>query len=226
VQERSYNQYCGVARALDLIGDRWALLVVRDLLLGPKRYTDLARTLPGIGTNILSARLRRLQGSGVIRQRTLPPPAASTVYELTGYGRELEEIVLALGRWGARSMGERRPEQTIHPEWLMHALRAFAAPAGDATAEEFGLELDGALFHVRPTNGGLEAAHGPADDPVLVLATDTETLLGLVLALADPGEAEQAGRLRLSGDRAALPRFLGLFSFPTMRGRAAETVTE
>jgi DNA-binding HxlR family transcriptional regulator len=226
VHERSYNQYCGVARALDLVGDRWALLVVRDLLLGPKRYTDLARTLPGIGTNILSARLRSLQDAGVIRQRTLPPPAASTVYELTDYGRELEEIVLALGRWGARSMGERRPEQAIHPEWLMNALRAFAAPAGEGTAEEFGLELDGSLFHLRAANGTLEAAPGPADDPVLVLATDTETLLGLVLGAADPEEAGQVGRLRLAGDRAALPRFLGLFSFPTMRGRAAETATE
>jgi DNA-binding HxlR family transcriptional regulator len=225
VQERSYNQYCGVAHALDLVGDRWALLVIRDLLLGPKRYTDLARTLPGIGTNILSARLRRLEEAGVIQRRTLPPPAASTVYELTDYGRGLDEIVLALGRWGARSMGARRPEQGIHPEWLVNALRAFSAPSANAPGEEFGLELDGATFRVRVAGGALEGAHGPARDPILVLTTDAETLLELVLGVVEPEDAEQAGRLRLEGDRGALPRFLGLFSFPSRTGRSTDTPT-
>jgi DNA-binding HxlR family transcriptional regulator len=225
VHERSYNQYCGVAHALDLVGDRWALLVVRDLLLGPKRYTDLARTLPGIGTNILSARLRRLEDAGVIRRRTLPPPAASTVYELTEYGRELDGIVLALGRWGARSMGGRQPEQAIHPEWLVNALRAFSAPGEDATPEEFGLELDGAAFHVRVADGALEGANGPPADPILVLTTNTETLLELVLGIVEPEAAEHDGRLRLDGDRAALRRFLGLFSFPGRTSRSSETPT-
>src|SRR3989304_2598093 len=103
VTERSYRQYCGIARALDLVGERWALLVVRELVLGPKRFTDLQNGLPGIGTNILAARLRQLERGGVVRRRTLPPPAASAVYELTGYGRELEEIVLALGRRGGQT---------------------------------------------------------------------------------------------------------------------------
>jgi DNA-binding HxlR family transcriptional regulator len=225
VQERSYNQYCGVAHALDLVGERWALLVIRDLLLGPKRYTDLARTLPGIGTNILSARLRRLEDAGVIRRRTLPPPAASTVYELTEYGRELDDIVLSLGRWGARSMGVRRPEQAMHPEWVVNALRAFSAPSKDATREEFGLELDGAAFTVRVADGALEGANGPAADPILVLTTDTETLLELVLGVVEAEAAEQDGRLRLEGDRGALPRFLGLFSFPSHASRSSETTT-
>jgi DNA-binding HxlR family transcriptional regulator len=225
VQERSYNQYCGVAHALDLVGERWALLVIRDLLLGPKRYTDLARTLPGIGTNILSARLRRLEQAGVIRRRTLPPPAASTVYELTEYGRELDEIVLSLGRWGARSMGARQPEQAMHPEWVVNALRAFSAPSEDATREEFGLELDGAEFNVRVADGALEGANGPAGDPILVLTTDTETLLELVVGVVEPEAAEQDGRLRLEGDRSALPRFLGLFTFPSRASQSTETTT-
>jgi DNA-binding HxlR family transcriptional regulator len=223
MQDRSYNQYCGVAHALDLVGDRWALLVIRDLLLGPKRYTDLVRTLPGIGTNILSARLRRLEEAGVIRRRTLPPPAASTVYELTEYGRELDEIVLALGRWGARSMGVRQPGQAIHPEWLVNALRAFSAPAEDSTAEEFGLELDGAAFTVRVLDRRLEGANGPAANPILVLTTDTETLFELVLGMLEPEAAERDGRLRLGGDRAALHRFLALFSFPSGPSLNAET---
>src|SRR5919198_6110493 len=100
---RTYEQFCGVARALDLVGERWALLVVRDLVLGPKRFTDLRRGLPGMGTNILAARLKELEHAGVVRRRTLPPPAASAVYELTEWGHELEPVVLALGRWGSRA---------------------------------------------------------------------------------------------------------------------------
>src|ERR671933_2557575 len=122
---RSYDQFCGVARALDLVGERCALLIVRDLILGPKRFTDLRRGLPGIGTNVLAARLKELERAGVVRRRTLPPPAASAVYELTDYGRELEEILLAFGRWGARTMGQRDPRYALRSEWLALALKAF-----------------------------------------------------------------------------------------------------
>src|ERR671933_1041184 len=120
---RSYDQFCGIARALDLVGERWALLIVRDLILGPKRFTDLRRGLPGIGTNVLAARLKELERGGVIRRRTLPPPAASVVYELTEYGRALEGPLLALGRWGATSMGRREAAQALRSEWLPPALQ-------------------------------------------------------------------------------------------------------
>src|ERR671927_447642 len=106
---RSYDQFCGIAR---------------DLVLGPKRFTDLRRGLPGIGTNVLAARLKELERSGVVARRTLPPPAASTVYELTEYGRALEGPLLALGRWGARSMGTRQPGQALRSEWFGVALKA------------------------------------------------------------------------------------------------------
>jgi DNA-binding HxlR family transcriptional regulator len=99
---RKYDQGCGSAHALDLIGDRWALLVVRELLLGPKRFTDLRDGLPGIGPNVLSQRLKELEEVGVLRRHVLPPPAASAVYELTEWGRELEDVLVQLGRWGAR----------------------------------------------------------------------------------------------------------------------------
>ena len=115
---RKFDQYCPVAHALSLVGERWSLLIVRELLHGPKRYTDLTHGLPGIGTNILAARLRDLEESGVVRKRTLPPPAASTVYELTDYGRALEGPLLALGRWGALSIGERQDGQSLRSEWL------------------------------------------------------------------------------------------------------------
>src|SRR5215207_6969550 len=99
MSNRTFGQYCGLARALELVGERWALLVVRDLVLGPKRFTDLRRGLPRIPTNVLSARLRELEEAGVVRRRVLPRPASSVVYELTEYGRELDEVVLPLGRW-------------------------------------------------------------------------------------------------------------------------------
>src|SRR5919199_1965193 len=125
VTSRTYDQFCGVAHALDLVGERWALLVVRDLILGPKRFTDLRRGLPRIGTNVLAARLKELEQAGVVQRRVLPPPAASTVYELTDYGRELEGPLLALGRWGARSLGPRQDGQALRSEWFGVALKAF-----------------------------------------------------------------------------------------------------
>src|SRR5438876_7668129 len=121
---KHYDQYCPVAHALDVVGDRWALLVVRELIQGPKRYTDLAEGLPGIGTNILAARLRDLEAAGVVTKRTLPPPAASTVYELTEYGAGLKEALYALARWGARTIGPPAPGDELYPEWGMNALPA------------------------------------------------------------------------------------------------------
>ena len=118
VTARSYRQHCGIARALDLVGERWALLVIRELVLGPRRFTDLREGLPGIATNVLSQRLRELARDGIVARRKLPAPAASNVYELTEYGRELVPITLALGRWGARSMGPRQEGQTTHGRWF------------------------------------------------------------------------------------------------------------
>ena len=121
---KRYDQYCPVCHALGLVGERWALLVVRELLKGPKRYTDLLEGLPGVGTNILAARLRELEAGGIVRKRKLPPPAASTVYELTEYGQELEEPLYALARWGARSLGPPGKKDHLYPDW---GLDAFAA---------------------------------------------------------------------------------------------------
>ena len=121
---KHYGQYCPVAHALELVGERWSLLVVRELLGGPKRYTDLAGGLPGIGTNILANRLRELESAGVIEKRRLPPPAAATVYALTEYGEELREPLYALGRWGARSLGPPTARDNLAPGWLVNAVRA------------------------------------------------------------------------------------------------------
>src|SRR5438105_14626994 len=104
VAARTYGQFCGLARALELVGERWALLIVRDLLVGPKRFTDLRRGLPRIPTNVLSTRLKELEHNGIVRRRLLPRPASGVVYELTEHGRELEDIVLRLGLWGAATL--------------------------------------------------------------------------------------------------------------------------
>src|SRR5438552_12676360 len=115
---RTYGDSCGIAKALDLVGERWALLVVRELVLGPKRFTDLRAGLPGIATNVLTQRLQELERDGIITRRTLPPPAASSVYELTEYGRDLVPIMLDLGRWGSRTLGTRPLDYSLRSEWL------------------------------------------------------------------------------------------------------------
>ena len=125
---RGYQQYCGLARALDVLGERWTLLLVRNLLLGPQRFTDLLEGLPGIGTNLLANRLRELKSAGLVARRELPPPAGSVVYELTPRGRDLEPTVLALSRWGAVSLGRPRRGETYRPAWLLLSLRALFQP--------------------------------------------------------------------------------------------------
>jgi DNA-binding HxlR family transcriptional regulator len=208
---RSYDQFCGIARALDLVGERWGLLIVRDLILGPKRFTDLRLGLPGIGTNVLAARLKELERGGVVARRTLPPPAASTVYELTEYGRALEGPLLALGRWGAGSMGPRGPGQTLRSEWLGVALKAFFRPEAAADVDA-AIELrfeDGTLL-ARLDHGSLVVEPGSPNGADLVLETEVETLLAYLVG-ADVPTAALAPR----GDERLLERLPEIFAFRT-----------
>jgi len=209
VVTRSYDQFCGIARALDLVGERWALLVVRELVLGPKRFTDLKNGLPGIGTNVLAARLKELESSGVVARRTLLPPAASTVYELTVYGRELEEVMLAFGRWGAKSLGVRAPEQTLQSAWLAVALKAFFRPeaAEDLRATvEFRFE-DG-TFLAQIDRGSLLIEPAPENGADLSVRTDPETLVGFLAGAPVPPAA-----LSPKGDLRLLDRLPQVFPF-------------
>jgi DNA-binding HxlR family transcriptional regulator len=201
VTERTYNQFCGVAQALDLVGERWALLVVRDLVLGPRRFTDLQADLPGIATNVLASRLRELERNGVVRRRTLPPPGAAAVYELTGYGRELEPVLLALGRWGAKSLGVPRPEQSLRSGWIGVAMRAYSVPdAAAGTRATIELRLDDGTFHVRIDDGEVTIRSGPSEDPSLTVEAGNLTLLALLRRFAPAGELVEQGLLRLDGD--------------------------
>jgi DNA-binding HxlR family transcriptional regulator len=222
---RSYNQFCALANALDIVGDRWALLVVRELLLGPKRFTDLRAGLPRIPTNVLSSRLRELEASGVLQRRALPPPAAATVYELTEHGRGLEDAVFALGRWGARTLGMPCPDRTLRSGWLGVACKAFAnreaAQDVQATVE---LRLEDGVFHARIANGDVELTDGAASDPDLVLETTNVGLLGLFGGMLDADEAVRNGAVRVSGASQLLPGVLRVFRFPRPEPAEPQTV--
>ena len=156
---KRYEQYCPMAHALDLVGDRWALLVIRELMHGPKRYTDLVDRLPGIGTNILAARLRDLEGHGILARRTLPPPAASKVYELTDYGRELRPAMRELALWGARSLGPPTDKGELFDGWLANAMDVVIASLAPAGRFEFraGNEV-ASLVDGEVVNGPIEDA--------------------------------------------------------------------
>src|SRR5918997_1303138 len=184
---RGYLQYCPVAHALELVGERWALLIVRDLLKGPKRYSDLLAGLPGLGTNILAARLKDLEEGGVIRKRKLPPPANVNVYELTEYGEQLEEVIRALGRWGFRSLGP-PPAGCAMPEgWLVQGARTMFDPerAGDLS-ESYEVRCGDETSTIRIDRGTIEADPGGPADVDAVLELDVGTLFALVAGGMDP----------------------------------------
>jgi DNA-binding HxlR family transcriptional regulator len=211
---RTYAQYCGLACALELVGERWALLLVRDLLLGPKRFTDLRRGLPRIPSNVLSSRLRELEDAGIVRRRLLPRPSTGIVYELTESGRELEDVVLRLGLWGARTMREPRAEDTLNADSLLLGLRAIFRPeAARGLKASYELRLDGLIAHARVDKGTLQVGEGPLDDPDLVLETDF-ALRALLTGELSLDEAVESGRLRLVGDRDLLERFVEVFRIP------------
>jgi len=211
---RSYGQYCGVAYALEVVGERWALLVVRDLILGPKRFTDLRRGLPRIPSNVLSARLKELEDAGIVRRRLLPRPQTGVVYELTEYGGELEDIVLRLGLWGAKSLGEPRPEDIVTADSLRLALRAtFRPEAARGLQASYELRLGEIVVHARVDNGALEVAEGPLADADLALETDL-TLRSLLSGELSPGEAVKSGKVRVTGKRDLLERFVEVFRLP------------
>jgi DNA-binding HxlR family transcriptional regulator len=192
---KHYDQYCPVAHALELVGERWSLLVVRELMHGPKRYTDLAEHLPGIGTNILASRLRDLEASGVVAKRTLPPPAASRVYELTDYGRELRPVMRELAFWGARSLGPPTADDELYEGWLANALDTMFAPFAPPGRFEFRVGDEVASL----VDG--EARPGPVEGPDVVVEADPEGIYHLFIN----GQLDQ---LSVDGDRDLLEQML------------------
>ena len=213
---RSYDQYCAVARGLDVVGDRWTLLLVRDLLLGPKRYKDLLAGLPGIGTNLLAARLRELEGAGLIERTVLPPPAGSTVYQLTEAGQALEPAVVALGRWGARFLGRPRKTDVMVPRAYFVAMRGVYNPqAAAGLSETYEVRIAGLVFEIRVDDGRLVTSEGrTATNPDAIFSMEVETLNTLMFQLITPAAALANGRVKIDkGDQKALERLFRIVGF-------------
>ena len=205
-EKRSYGQYCTVARALDVVGERWTLLLVRELSTGPKRFKDLVGGLPGIGTNLLAARLKTLERQGIVQRATLPPPAGSNVYELTELGRSLEPVIVALSRWGAKLLDAPGEGEDLRAGWAAVAIRsAIGRGAAGGRPSTYEFRIDGEAFHVRVRDGkegdGVEARQGFAPNPDLVVLGDAESFLAVASGRLSPEEAVQSGALRAEGER-------------------------
>ncbi len=220
---RGYGQFCGVARALEIVGERWGLLVVRDLLVGPRRFSELRRGLPKIPTNVLSTRLRELEAAGVVRRRLLARPETGFEYELTEYGHDLEEAVMAFGRWGARSLAEPGQDEIVTADSLVMALRStFRPQAARGFRGSFELRMGDVVVHARIDRERLDVAAGGLAGAEL--ARETGPILPAFMAGgADPPAATNGGDVRLTGDARLLDRFVELFqigSAPTRPGAA------
>ncbi len=208
---RSYGDACGIARAFDVIGERWAPLIVRELLLGPKRFTDIQVGLPKASPNVLSQRLRELEQAGVVRRRRLPPPAASQVYELTDWGQDLEPAFAALGRWGSRSPAP-RSETPLSVDALVVAMRTMCGPSPDPELNAMvELRLGRDVFRARVSSGRLHLSRGPCDRPDAVLETEPVTLQGMLFHGHPLDDALARGDARMQGDIDKVRALLALF---------------
>jgi DNA-binding HxlR family transcriptional regulator len=216
--KRTYADPCGIARALDLVGERWALLVIRDLLLGPKRFTDLRAGLPHLSADVLAQRLRELERTGVVHRRRLPPPAGSQVYELSDWGRELEPVVLSLGRWGSRAPFPPADAQLSVDSIVIALKTLFHAPAADGLHARYQLRLEQQSFRATVADGRLEIARGGAEEPDATIETDTGTLAAVLWHGRRLTAALRSADLKIDGDRQAARRFLDLFPAPEPAG--------
>jgi DNA-binding HxlR family transcriptional regulator len=211
---RTYGDGCGIAHALDLVGERWALLAVRELVLGPKRFTDIRGGLPNASPNVLAQRLRELEQAGIVRRRKLPPPAGSWVYELTDWGRELEPIVRSFGLWALRSPSFPR-DAPLGADSVVLALGTFFDAQGAAgLSARYELRLDDDTFHAVIADQAIELGRGPAEEPDATIETDAGTLSGVLWQGRELGDALAAGEISITGDRRAAERFVKLFPQP------------
>lgn len=209
---RSYEQYCTMATALDVVGERWTLLIVRELMLGPRRFTDLLDNLPGIGRNLLSARLRHMEEEGLLRRAELPAPAASRVYELTPDGRGLGPALIELSRWGIGRLGPPRSNHAFRPAWAMFPLSYTAdreAARGLRETYEFRVGKD--VFRLEVDDGRVLPFAGPAEQPDLVFTMSGETMLALLSGELGPLDAVAGGGVEVEGPPEKLRHALALY---------------
>lgn len=216
MKNRTYNQYCGLAYALEIVGERWTLLIVRELVAGPRRFKDVLEGLPGVSTNLLAERLKHLEQQGLIQRRVLPAPAGSAVYELTELGRALEPALLALGRWGSQFVPPTPEGATVlRPGSYALTLKTFFRPEeARGLDESYALHIDDEVLGVRISAGAVEVRQGEPADPAVTLRAPMPAYLGLLQGALDPEQAAAQGRIQVAGDPAALRRFLRCCGLP------------
>jgi DNA-binding HxlR family transcriptional regulator len=215
VTHRTYGQFCAAAKALDVVGERWTLLIVRELLLGPRRFTDLLNAMPGLSGSLLASRLRQLEAAGVIGREQLPPPAGSWVYQITEVGLGVALVVKALADWGIRLLETPGPEDTIRADWLaLHMAVSAPAEIVAGVRETYQIHIDDEVLHIWLTGAGVQARPGPAPGaPDLIIWTDQAAFIELSLGRADLAELVAARRARVAGDAATVGRAARLFSY-------------
>jgi DNA-binding HxlR family transcriptional regulator len=218
--KRSYEDGCANAHALDLIGERWGLLVVRELMLGPKRFTDLRAGLPGISPNVLTQRLEELEQASIVIRRKLPPPASVWVYDLSDWGRELEPVMQAIGRWAARSPHMRLGLPLSVSSLILSFRTMFDAQAARGVKGRLELRLGDQRFTARIQGGRMDLAAGGATAPDATVEADPNALAAVVYGGRKLSEALAAGDIKIEGDKALVKRFVTLFPLPE---RAAAT---
>jgi DNA-binding HxlR family transcriptional regulator len=209
--KRRYGQFCGFARALEFVGERWTLMIVRDLLVGPKRFGEIARGLPGIPTNILTSRLNELEEAGLVERRVPPRPSRGVLYALTETGQNLDEAVIAIGRWGAKLLEDPRKGEVITEDSIATALRStFRPQSARGLTARYLLKLGDIAVSARVRGGKLTVGRGPIDDPDLIIETGP-SLRALLARDITPKQALDRRLVGLSGDPALFERFVEIF---------------
>lgn len=211
VRKRSYGQFCGFARAVEIIGERWALMIVRDLLVGPKRFSELQRGLPRIPTNILTARLKELEAAGIVQRRASVQPGGGVLYELTQRGEELEAAVLAIGRWGAKILDAPRPDEIVTTDSMIMALRTtFRPDAARGVHTRYELRMGPITVHAIVDDGHVHAGEGSLPQPDCIIEAGP-ALKGLMAHEMNAHEALASGSVQITGDVALLEQFAAIF---------------
>jgi DNA-binding HxlR family transcriptional regulator len=209
-ERRSYKQLCGLAAALDVIGERWTLLLVRDLGIAARRYSELLEGLPGIGEGLLAQRLRHLEAEGIAR-RTFSDDAGAVVYELTDDGRELFDALMPLTAWGIRRVAPLSDNADVRADWLAVAVRSRLNPAASiGIHEQYEMRVDGEAFTITADDGQVRVERGPSADAVVRISLDIETLLELGLGVLRLRDSREIGRTKLEGDPEAIRRYTNM----------------
>lgn len=213
-RSRRYQDACGAAHGLDLVGERWALLVIRELMMGPRRFNDLRRDLSGLSANVLTQRLEGLEASGIVRRRKLPPPASVQVYELTDWGYEIEPVFMILGRWAARSPGH-DPSLPISAVSIMMSLKTmFDAERAGQARMRLGFVLGEDQMVVTIADGRVETCRGEAQDAQAIIHAPAAVLGAAIYGEVPLAALEAGGDMVIEGDRAVFERFIDLFHLP------------